>query len=78
MKITQVRDFAARHRNNPPPTGEADHPQVWGGAPAPLAPEDAETGMAEMNKVYNDTGRELYMGAGGRELYIGQGNREQD
>jgi phosphomethylpyrimidine synthase len=31
------------------------------------ATEEAEAGMAEMSKVYDDTGRELYMGAGDRE-----------
>ena len=31
------------------------------------AEEEAEKGMAEMSQVYEDTGRELYMGAGGRE-----------
>ena len=28
---------------------------------------EAERGMAEMSKVYDETGRELYMGAGDRE-----------
>jgi phosphomethylpyrimidine synthase len=28
---------------------------------------DAEAGMAEMSKVYDETGRELYLGAGDRE-----------
>lgn len=32
-----------------------------------IATEEAEKGMAEMSQVYEDTGRELYMGAGGRE-----------
>jgi phosphomethylpyrimidine synthase len=32
-----------------------------------VAAEEAEKGMAEMSKVYDETGRELYMGAGGRE-----------
>lgn len=32
-----------------------------------LAAEEAEKGMAEMSQVYEDTGRELYMGAGDRE-----------
>ena len=27
----------------------------------------AESGMAQMSKVYDETGRELYMGAGDRE-----------
>jgi phosphomethylpyrimidine synthase len=32
-----------------------------------IATEEAEKGMAEMSKVYDETGRELYMGAGDRE-----------
>ncbi len=32
-----------------------------------IAVEEAEKGMAKMSEVYEDTGRELYMGAGGRE-----------
>jgi phosphomethylpyrimidine synthase len=32
-----------------------------------IAAEEAEKGMAEMSQVYEDSGRELYMGAGGRE-----------
>ncbi|PQM28679.1 phosphomethylpyrimidine synthase ThiC [Sphingopyxis lindanitolerans] len=32
-----------------------------------IAAEEAEKGMAEMSQVYEDTGRELYMGAGDRE-----------
>jgi phosphomethylpyrimidine synthase len=32
-----------------------------------IAAEEAEAGMAEMSKVYDATGRELYMGAGDRE-----------
>ncbi|KTE03366.1 phosphomethylpyrimidine synthase ThiC [Sphingopyxis sp. H115] len=32
-----------------------------------IAAEEVEKGMAEMSQVYEDTGRELYMGAGGRE-----------
>ncbi|MBL0116142.1 MAG: phosphomethylpyrimidine synthase ThiC [Sphingomonadales bacterium] len=32
-----------------------------------VAAEDAEAGMAQMSKVYDETGRELYMGAGDRE-----------
>jgi len=27
---------------------------------------EAEAGMAEMSRVYNETGRELYIGAGAR------------
>ncbi|WP_199504023.1 phosphomethylpyrimidine synthase ThiC [Qipengyuania sp. YIM B01966] len=55
MKITQeVRDFAAKQN---------------GGAETFVAAEEAEAGMAEMSRVYNE---------GGRELYIGQGDREHD
>ena len=32
-----------------------------------VAAEEAEAGMAEMSKVYDESGRELYMGAGDRE-----------
>lgn len=53
MKITQeVREFA-RLQNQP--------------SDSFVAAEDAEKGMAEMSKVYDETGRELYMGAGDRE-----------
>jgi len=53
MKITQeVRDFAAK-QNAPADTF--------------IAAEDAEAGMQKMRELYNETGRELYMGAGGRE-----------
>ena len=53
MKITQeVRDFAAKQN-----------------APVEnfVAAEEAEAGMAEMSKVFKETGSELYMGSGGRE-----------
>ncbi|MFO1261572.1 MAG: phosphomethylpyrimidine synthase ThiC [Sphingomonadaceae bacterium] len=53
MKISQeVREFA-RLQNQ--------------GAEGFVAAEEAEAGMAEMSKVYDETGRELYMGAGDRE-----------
>jgi phosphomethylpyrimidine synthase len=53
MKISQeVRDFA-KLQNQP-----ADNF---------VAAEEAEAGMAHMSKVYDETGRELYMGAGDRE-----------
>lgn len=32
-----------------------------------IAAEEAEKGMAEMSKVYDETGRELYMSAGDRK-----------
>lgn len=58
---------------NPPRNGgteglaqpERGHPQDGGGAPASLA--DAEAGMADMSRVFRETGSELYMGAGERE-----------
>ena len=51
MNITQeVRDFAAK-QNSAPETF--------------IAAEEAEAGMAKMSELYNETGRELYMGAGG-------------
>ena len=53
MKISQeVREFAKLQNQ---------------GSEGFLAAEDAEKGMAEMSKVYDETGRELYMGAGDRE-----------
>jgi phosphomethylpyrimidine synthase len=53
MKITQeVREFA-RLQNQP--------------SDAFVAADEAEKGMVEMSKVYEETGRELYMGAGDRE-----------
>jgi phosphomethylpyrimidine synthase len=55
MKITQeVRDFAAKQN---------------AGIETFVAAEEAEKGMEEMSRVYNE---------GGRELYIGQGDREHD
>jgi phosphomethylpyrimidine synthase len=53
MKISQeVREFA-RLQNQ--------------GSEGFIATEEAEKGMAAMSKVYDETGRELYMGAGDRE-----------
>ncbi|EZP80354.1 Phosphomethylpyrimidine synthase [Novosphingobium resinovorum] len=53
MKISQeVREFAAK-QNQPVETF--------------VAAEEAEAGMAEMSKVFRETGSELYMGSGGRE-----------
>ncbi|ANY21265.1 Phosphomethylpyrimidine synthase [Tsuneonella dongtanensis] len=55
MKITQeVRDFAAKQNS-----------ESYLAATAPVA--DAEAGMDEMSRVYNETGRELYIGQGDRE-----------
>ncbi|MEO8142492.1 MAG: phosphomethylpyrimidine synthase ThiC, partial [Sphingomicrobium sp.] len=53
MKISQeVRDFAAK-QNAP--------------IEQSIAVEEAEAGMAAMSDLYNETGRELYVGANGRE-----------
>jgi phosphomethylpyrimidine synthase len=53
MKISQeVREFARLQNQS---------------AEAFIAAEEAEAGMAQMSKVYDETGRELYMGAGDRE-----------
>ncbi len=53
MKISQeVREFARLQNQS---------------ADTFVAAEEAEAGMAEMSKVYDETGRELYMGAGDRE-----------
>jgi phosphomethylpyrimidine synthase len=53
MKISQeVREFARLQNQD---------------ADTFVAAEEAEAGMAEMSKVYDETGRELYMGAGDRE-----------
>ena len=53
MKITQeVRDFAKLQNQD---------------SSAFIAAEEAEKGMAKMSQVYEETGRELYMGAGDRE-----------
>jgi phosphomethylpyrimidine synthase len=63
MKISQeVREFA-RLQNQPAEgfiaASEADL--------SAEAVAKAEEGMAQMSKVYDETGRELYMGAGDRE-----------
>ncbi|MFM6933015.1 MAG: phosphomethylpyrimidine synthase ThiC, partial [Novosphingobium sp.] len=53
MKISQeVREFAKLQNQD---------------SAAFIATEDAEKGMAEMSKVYDEGGRELYIGAGDRE-----------
>ena len=53
MKISQeVRDFAKLQNQD---------------STTFIAAEEAEKGMAKMSEVYEETGRELYMGAGGRE-----------
>ena len=53
MKITQeVRDFAAKQN---------------AGVESFVAAEEVEAGMADMSRVFRETGGELYMGASGRE-----------
>ncbi len=53
MKISQeVREFARLQNQD---------------AEGFIAAADAEAGMAEMSRVYDETGRELYLGAGDRE-----------
>ena len=42
----------------------ARHLRDWLGF---IAADEAEAGMAAMSEVYEETGRELYLGAGGRE-----------
>ncbi|PZU16131.1 MAG: phosphomethylpyrimidine synthase ThiC [Citromicrobium sp.] len=69
MKITQeVRDFAARQNSESylaatAPVADAEAGMDGAGASG----TDAETGMAQMSRVYNETGRELYIGQGDRE-----------
>ena len=77
MKISaEVREFAAKQEagllnSSPAFAGEGDHSPAEGNgggasSPPPTA-EEAEAGMAEMSKRYEEGGRELYIGAGGRE-----------
>ncbi|MEG3147887.1 phosphomethylpyrimidine synthase ThiC [Sphingomonas sp. RT2P30] len=73
MKITQeVRDFAAK-QNAPADTFIAADGDAAGADAArsafanPAAVAEAERGMAAMSDLYNESGRELYIGAGGRE-----------
>jgi phosphomethylpyrimidine synthase len=63
MKISQeVREFAASRAANSDLLG-VGHDLELGN----LSAEEAEAGMAEMSKVYDQTGRELYMGQGDRQ-----------
>ncbi|WP_066661031.1 MULTISPECIES: phosphomethylpyrimidine synthase ThiC [unclassified Sphingomonas] len=58
MKITQeVRDFAAKQNQ--------DADAFIAAQPVDVA--EAEQGMAQMSRVYDEMGRELYLGSGGRE-----------
>ncbi|MBS0479199.1 MAG: phosphomethylpyrimidine synthase ThiC [Proteobacteria bacterium] len=71
MKITQeVRDFAAKQNAGADSFLAATpvRPELVEGLPSSSPTlEEAEKGMAAMSELYNQTGRELYMGAGGRE-----------
>jgi phosphomethylpyrimidine synthase len=80
MKITQeVRDFArlqeqAADSSSLSLLGEGDRSprtrsgENGGGVGADaLTQTDADEGMAEMSRAYNEGGRELYIGAGARE-----------
>jgi phosphomethylpyrimidine synthase len=63
MKISQeVREFARLQNQD----AEGFIAAEEGGLSA-VALAEAERGMAEMSKVYDETGRELYMGQGDRE-----------
>src|SRR3569623_119027 len=69
MMITQEgREFAAGRAANsllPVEEGLAGPRPAMPGVAA--SDEEVEAGMAAMSELYNETGRELYMGAGGRE-----------
>jgi phosphomethylpyrimidine synthase len=61
MKITQeVREFARlQEQSSPSSLGEGDHPEDGGGARS----ADADAGMAEMSKRFQEEGGELYVPA---------------
>ncbi|QZH73993.1 MAG: phosphomethylpyrimidine synthase ThiC [Erythrobacter sp.] len=70
MKITQeVRDFAAKQNAGVETfvAVETPLPLAGGAGGGPVDEAAAEKGMAEMSRVYNETGRELYIGQGDRE-----------
>ncbi len=69
MKITQeVRDFAAKQNQGAESFLAATPLPLAGGAGGgPVTSEEAEEGMAQMSRVYDEMGRELYLGSGGRE-----------
>jgi phosphomethylpyrimidine synthase len=63
MKISQeVREFAKLQNQGSEGFIAASEADLSAEALA-----KAEAGMAEMSRVYDDTGRELYMGQGDRE-----------
>ena len=69
MKITQeVRDFAAKQNQGAESfLASSPLPLAGGAGGGPVTSEEAEEGMAQMSRVYDEMGRELYLGAGGRE-----------
>ena len=70
MKITQeVRDFAAKQNQEAGSFLAASpaHPARPEHSRGELVERSAEAGMAEMSKLFKETGSELYMGSGGRE-----------
>jgi phosphomethylpyrimidine synthase len=69
MKITQeVRDFAAKQSQGAESfLASYPHPLAGGVGGGPVTSEEAEAGMAQMSRVYDEMGRELYLGAGDRE-----------
>ena len=63
MKITQeVREFAAKQNSDSYLASENIKRET-----SPEEAEEAREGMEEMSRVYNETGRELYIGQGDRE-----------
>jgi phosphomethylpyrimidine synthase len=67
MKISQeVRDFAKLQNQSANAFVAAGEAEV-GMAGLGMSEADMERGFAQMSKVYDETGRELYMGAGDRE-----------
>jgi len=69
MKITQeVRDFAAKQNQGAESfLASTPLPLAGGAGGGPVTSEEAEEGMAQMSRVYDEMGRELYLGSGGRE-----------
>jgi phosphomethylpyrimidine synthase len=73
MKISQeVREFARLQNQDSAgfiASSSTVRPELVEGSQngGALTEEEAEAGMAEMSKVYDETGRELYMGAGDLE-----------
>jgi phosphomethylpyrimidine synthase len=74
MKITQeVREFAlAQTAQDRPRDGSEARARDFAakqnaGVESFVAAEEAEAGMADMSRVFRETGSVLYMGAGGRE-----------